>query len=53
MDNIHDLEHRLSVAKERLDRAIAAMAPKHKGGEWEEYRAAEQEVLRLERQSAT
>jgi hypothetical protein len=52
MDEIHDLEHRLTIARERLQRAIAALAPKHKGGEWEEYRAAEQDVLGLERKLA-
>lgn len=52
MDEIYDLDHRLTIARERLGRAIAAMAPKHKGGEWEEYRAAEQEVLGLERKLA-
>jgi hypothetical protein len=52
MDDIHDLEHRLKTAAERLQRAIAALAPKHKGGELEEYRAADREVLLLERQLA-
>ncbi|HBI42878.1 MAG TPA: hypothetical protein DDY78_08470 [Planctomycetales bacterium] len=52
MNDIHDLERRLRIAGERLKRAAAAMAPKHKGGEWEEYRAAHQEVLLLERQLA-
>jgi hypothetical protein len=52
MDNIDDLENRLQTANERLQRAIAAMAPKHKGGEWEEYQTANQEVLLLERQLA-
>lgn len=52
MDEIYDLEHRLTIARERLGRAVAAMAPKHKGGEWEEYRAAEQGVLGLERKLA-
>jgi len=52
MDEIYDLEHRLTIARERLGRAVAAMAPKHKGGEWEEYRAAEQEVLGIERKLA-
>src|SRR5262249_44100014 len=36
MDEIYDLEHRLTIARERLQRAISALAPKHKGGEWEE-----------------
>jgi hypothetical protein len=52
MDNLQDLENRLRIARERLRRAIAALAPKHKGGEWEEYQAANQDVLRLQRQMA-
>jgi hypothetical protein len=43
------LARQLDLANERLDRARKALAPKHRGGEWEEYRAAHQEVLRLER----
>ncbi len=31
---------------------MTALAPKHKGGEWEEYHEAHQEVLHLERQLA-
>jgi hypothetical protein len=50
--DINDLEQRLKAAAERLQRAIAGLAPKHEGGEWEEYRAAQQGVLRLERQVA-
>ncbi len=52
MSEAHDLERRLRTAEERRQRAIAALAPKHKGGEWEEYHAANQEVLLLERQLA-
>lgn len=52
MNNIPDLESRLKSAGERLQRAIAALAPKHKGGEREEYQAANEEVLSLERQLA-
>ncbi|QDU25829.1 hypothetical protein ETAA8_09010 [Anatilimnocola aggregata] len=44
-----DLERELHIANERLDRAVKALAPKHKGGEREEYDAAHEEVLRLER----
>jgi hypothetical protein len=47
--DIHEIEGRLKTAQERLERAIARLAPKHKGGEWEEYKSANQEVLRLER----
>ena len=53
MNNGHDLELRLRSAQERHQQALAALAPKHKGGEWEEYHAAHQEVLALERQVAT
>ena len=52
MSKIHEIENCLRIASERLQRAISALAPKHKGGEWEEYHAAHQEVLRLERQLA-
>jgi hypothetical protein len=52
MTAIHDLELELRIANERLQRAIAALAPKHKGGEWEEYNTANEDVLRLERQLA-
>src|SRR5688572_20647584 len=45
-----DLERRLRDANERLQRAVAALAPRHQGGEWEEYDAAHQEVLGLERE---
>jgi hypothetical protein len=49
MDDISQLENQLRLTRQRLERAISALAPKHKGGEWEEYHAAHQEVLRLER----
>jgi hypothetical protein len=49
---VEDLEERLRTATERRERAIAALAPKHKGGEWDEYYAANQGVLQLERQLA-
>ncbi|MGE3407540.1 MAG: hypothetical protein AB7I37_12045 [Pirellulales bacterium] len=52
MNEIPDLECRLENARARLKRASAALAPKHKGGEWEEYHAADQEVLLLERHLA-
>lgn len=52
MNDVPELEQCLKLAKERLNRAIAALAPKHKGGEWEEYRAADQEVLLIERRLA-
>ena len=52
MNEIQNLERLLNLANERSQRATAAMAPKHKGGEWEEFRAAHQEVLSLELQLA-
>jgi hypothetical protein len=50
--SLRDLEERLSSARERLDRAARALAPKHQGGEWEEFWAAHEAVLGLERQLA-
>lgn len=52
MTNISDLVRQLKVAVERRNKAIAALAPEHKGGEWEEFDSANAEVLRLERQLA-
>jgi len=49
---LFELEQRLQVANDRLERARAALAPKHQGGEWEEFRKAHQDVLLLERQFA-
>ena len=47
-----DLEKKLAFAHARLDAASAALAPKHKGGEWEEYRAAHEALLVAERELA-
>jgi hypothetical protein len=47
--DVREIEGRLKIAQEGLKRAISNLAPKHKGGEWEEYKSANQEVLRLER----
>ena len=52
MNDTLDLELRLRAAREGHQRAVAALAPKHKGGEWEENHAAHEEVLRLERRLA-
>jgi hypothetical protein len=46
---IPELERRLAAAQARLGRATAALAPKHRGGEWEEYRAAHDALLVAER----
>lgn len=53
MKDLSALESQLTKAKYRLDCAIKALAPKHKGGEWDEYQAANKDVLRLERSLAT
>jgi hypothetical protein len=42
-------EQQLADARRRLQKASEALVPKHKGGEWEEYGTAHDEVLRLER----
>jgi hypothetical protein len=44
--SIRELEEQLSAARERLERAAKALAPKHKGGEWEEYWAAHEAAER-------
>jgi len=43
------LEQRLAAAQQRLDRAGAAVAARHVGGEWEEWEAAHTETLTAER----
>ena len=48
----NSIEKALSKANARLKDASAALAPKHKGGEWEEFHEAHAEVLRLERELA-
>jgi hypothetical protein len=53
MVNIADITKKLSAAKERVRRARKALAPKHKGGEMEEFRAARAELLCVERELAT
>ena len=50
--SVEELQSRLSAATERRDRAIKALAPKHRGGEWEEYHSAYAAVLGLERELA-
>jgi hypothetical protein len=46
------IEKQLAQANVRLQAATAALAPKHKGGEIEEFHTAYDEVLRLERELA-
>jgi len=46
------IEKQLADSNRRLKKAAAALAPKHKGGEREEFESAHCEVLRLERELA-
>ena len=48
----NEIEKKLAAAQERLKLAAQALAPKHKGGEWEEFSAVDAEVLMLERELA-
>src|SRR5260370_35958305 len=50
--DLQALERRLKAAQERLDAAKRALTPKHKGGEWEEFRAAHAALLVAEREIA-
>lgn len=50
--SIPEIERRLSDARQRLERAARALAPRHRGGEWEEFQAADAAVLQLERELA-
>jgi hypothetical protein len=47
-----DLEQRLAAARARRDAALKALAPKHRGGELEEFRSAQQALLAVEREIA-
>ena len=46
------LERNLLQAQERQAKAAQALAPKHKGGEWEEYNLADTALLKAERELA-
>ncbi len=50
--DIAALEQQLRVAQERYGKACKAMAPVHKGGEWEELRASHAALLVVERELA-
>lgn len=50
--NIHELEKRLLATQERCKNAVKALAPKHKGAEMEEYKAARTSLLSAERELA-
>jgi hypothetical protein len=47
-----DLEQRLAAARARRDAALKTLAPKHRGGEVEEFRSAQQALLAVEREIA-
>ena len=47
--DIKELEAKLKKSEERCEKAIKAIAPKHKGGEMEEFHAAMEERLQLQR----
>jgi hypothetical protein len=49
MDSLTELENRLRAAREKLDAAVKALAPRHQGGEPEAYDRALAELLALER----
>src|SRR5215813_3371679 len=47
---ISDLERNLSIAKARYEQAVQALAPKHQGGEWQEYESSYEALLFAERE---
>src|ERR1700761_3875870 len=47
--SIGDLQSALDAAQMRLKRAVQALAPKHKGGEFEELASAQEALLEAER----
>jgi hypothetical protein len=49
---IKELHNLVLAAQTRLDRAVRALAPKHKGGEFEEFAAAQEALLAAERSLA-
>ena len=50
MEETLKIEEKLLMAKERYKQAIKALAPKHKGGEREEFQAAFKNLKSLERE---
>src|SRR5258708_2049476 len=50
--DVESLQNELQVAREELAAATAALAPKHKGGEWERLRQAQDPSLTPERDLA-
>src|SRR4051794_38435478 len=47
-----DLERALEAARQELNAATRALAPRHKGGEWERFRIARDKCIALERDVA-
>jgi hypothetical protein len=47
--SVTNLQSALKAAQIRLERAVQALAPKHKGGELEEFAAAQEALLAAER----
>jgi hypothetical protein len=52
MDSLSKLESRLRTAREELDAAVKALAPRHQGGEQDTYDRAFAKLLALEREVA-
>lgn len=50
--NTDEIDNKLAEAQERLKAAMNALAPKHKGEEWEEFEVASADVLTIERELA-
>src|SRR4051812_26169466 len=46
------LQRALDAARQELDAATKALAPKHNGGEWERLRVAQEKCITLERDLA-
>ncbi len=46
---LEQLQEALQLAQKRRKAAAMALAPKHRGGEWEEFRSADEAVLAAER----
>src|SRR5262245_39184955 len=50
--NASEIARQLQAARDELSAATAALAPKHKGGEWERFGRAHEHCLNLERELA-
>jgi hypothetical protein len=49
---VEEIRRNLERARENLTAALSALAAKHRGGEWDRYRAAQAECISLERELA-